>query len=169
MNRLFLYVFSAFPFLVFSQDGLPSEFESLTANYDRAVERATKPLKLKYIEELKKLRQRLSERGDLSEAIKVENRLKELGAFELTLEDLLFSKKWRYFAGKKRFDVKFFKDGTAELVGVGNWKWKIENELTLVVIYSDGNGITYQFRDLENLKATGRLNDSNALRTLQAL
>lgn len=41
--------------LLQAQSDLPSTFDALTENYERAIERVTKPLTSKYIEELKKI------------------------------------------------------------------------------------------------------------------
>jgi len=73
-----LISFLAFSSFTFADE--PTELTDLNSNYDKAVERATTPIKKKYIRALKALKLRYTKQGKLSEAIAVDNKLKSLTA-----------------------------------------------------------------------------------------
>ena len=66
-----LISFLAFSSFTFADE--PTELTDLNSNYDKAVERATTPIKKKYIRALKALKLRYTKQGKLSEAIAVDN------------------------------------------------------------------------------------------------
>ncbi|MDA7921156.1 hypothetical protein N9B73_05315 [Verrucomicrobiales bacterium] len=158
-----------FPFALFAQDRLPNRIEVLTENYERAVERATNPITQKYATELKKLLLELTQKGDLAQAQQVEKKLRTLGVLEKTLGDILLSETWEYSANGSKSQIVFKDDGTAQMAGESNgvFPWKLEDELTLTLLYSDGNSCTFKFRDLETLSVEGKTRLGGAIRTLK--
>ncbi|MEM1442175.1 MAG: hypothetical protein AAGF67_07525 [Verrucomicrobiota bacterium] len=133
--KLLTTILLAFPFAMIAQDELPSRFDLLTGNYERAVERATKPITQQYVAELKTLLRELIQQGKLAEAQEVEQKLRDLGALEKTLRDILISRTWEYSANGAKSQIVFNEDGTAKIAGASNGTlpWKLEDELSLTI------------------------------------
>ena len=162
-------LFCIFAQLVPAQDDkIPAELTSLKTQYDKAVERATKPVTAKYIRALKDLRVKFTKLGKLNEALAVEEIIKKLttestDATPKTLDNILKSKSWIYRAGKHVSTIKFHADGKAIMTGWTNSKikWNITKDRYLTIIYEDGNSCKFEFKDLSQLTVVGRVNDRN--------
>ena len=155
-------------------DRLPSKLESLTEKYERAIERATKPITLKYIDELRKLKLELTRAGDLSGALAVDETLKKLGVVDSDLASVLTNRFWTYTndANGKKSGVKFNADGTATLTTGAHresWKWKVTDDLKLDVTYADGNGCIFEFKNLKKLYAKGKTKNGGGARSIEAV
>ena len=154
-------------------EGLPSRLEVLTANYERAIERATKPITAKYIDELRKLKLDLTRAGDLSGALAVDETLKKLGAVDSDLASILTSRSWTYTntSNGTKSRAVFNANGTATLTGSTrtSWKWKVTDDRKLDVTFADGNGCIFEFRNLNELSAKGKTKREGAPRSIEAV
>ena len=143
--------------LLQAQSGLPSKYEVLTENYESAVERVTGPLTSKYIEELEKIRQELSDSGDEEGTREVEKRLRELGAIPWNLAEVLESRSWEYTANTSTSIMIFQDDGTVEVSGNENevWEWAVRKGNILRLEYPSGGTCDFDFADFRTFSIVG--------------
>jgi hypothetical protein len=144
-----------------AQSDLPSKHEALTENYERAVERLTKPLTSKYIEELKKIQQELSGKDDHEGAQEVKTKLKELGAIPWDLAEVLKSKSWEYTANTSTSLMVFRDDGTVEVTGgeVEVWEWTVKEGNILQIQYTSDKTCDFNFADFTDFSIVGVTNE----------
>ena len=138
-----------------------SELERLRMSYDRAVEKATQPLKATYEKELRSLLQRYAQAGRISEAEKVVAELKALGfkdiapprpvATETSVRpSMIENSKWKTPTGTT---FAFYSDGKGERWFSGDdktsFKWSAKGNGTCEVTGpgSKGEGnVVWHFR-----------------------
>lgn len=149
-----------------------ARLDSLTRNYEAELEKAKKPIRLRYIESLKKLRADLSSEGNQREALLVEHQLRELGELDHNLESFLLSRTWKYINRfNKSSRVVFKRDGTAEYTGSTNatYRWQLLDDSTLRIFLPNENHCDFVFPKLENQRFTGKTASTGAKRFLEPL
>lgn len=124
----------------------PLALAEARAAYQAAVERATAPLRDKYLAELEKLQKSLTTQGKLEEAMTVKHaRLVEVLAGNWTIMG----------TDKKEWPFLLYPDGTARMPHVAG-RWSIK-ENTVIIQWADG--WEHHFTAEENSKNPGMSKD----------
>ncbi len=146
----------------FSQDTLPNQFELLKENYERAIERANRPITSKYVQELKAMKARMVQAGNLQLANQIDKELTQLGAVPKTLAEHLKANTWNYPIDGKITKVIFNENGTAQFSGYRNYttKWQLKDHKTVSITFADKRTAHFTFDDFSNLQSETKLKGS---------
>ncbi len=143
----------------FSEDQLPNRYQLLKSNYQTAIERVSKPITAKYIQELKNLRSEMTASGNLNIALDVEEELKRLGVIAVTLEEVLMTKAWVLNNSHKKYPVTFLTGGKGIISGFGtsDCKWEIKKENILkITCPNPENYFEFEFSSLDSQRIQGK-------------
>lgn len=143
-----LVLFSSSTLSCFAEE--PVKLEGLRLSYERAIERATQPIKRTYLEELRSLKEEYTKAGRLDEALLVVKEIEEQTTEVARIDDgpmkeLLTSRQWQINHEQGRTILTFHKDGSIKGKRgnrMMNWKWKIVDHETLYIDINYQNSYT---------------------------
>ena len=110
----------------------PPELNALKQRYQKDVESATKPIRERYLTDLKSLLRSTTQKGDFAGAIAVQNELSELSPKSEIARTL--AGKWRFIWAGGTQDVTFRENGTFTTSRDARGKWVLQDDKLLLQV-----------------------------------